>query len=686
MNQQRSSTSKALLFACLSLIGCDCGSDGHNQNVDSINTGDAEIRDAAPQDASTDARPSDATVDAAGDAETEQDAGPLPDAGGVRIGAAGGSFGNDALTVTIPAGALSAETTFGVTIAPNGAPDARGGTWDLGPNGTTFTTPATLTFYAGKIASGIELAELVIMTVGTNGWQVLDGITRDATAQTVSAPLMHFSPYALVYVSPKPVTCPADVCANGTCEPGTSDWTCRCNDTFAYDPSNKTCVAMKYCSAGACAHGQCTEGSGDFSCTCDPGYDGTGSKACTNHNDCVEGACAHGTCNDEVGSFSCTCEAGYDYDATTKACVNHNDCKPEYCAGGTCVDLVEDYVCMGCPEAGSGTKSCDGKDDCVGVTCANGHCVDGTNDYSCGCNSGFDQADSKTCTPHNDCPAGACANGSCVDLDQNYKCTCNPGYDGTDTKACTKHNYCAGNPCGMGGTCTDQGTSYTCACTAPYTAQNGTCVNLCANVACMGGTCSGGVCACPSDKKLENGVCVLKDPCAGVVCGLGGTCDATTGKCSCGPATYPDPYYGTLYSRNVVPSTDGKSCECARTADPNIAGSLRWWADCDGLPENGCEDARNSASACGMCSRCGAENPNWPLQLVPGSSPRPLTTFNGTRYAYQVQVPACPAPIKTGEVCGHYADDSQKYIVDWDFVQCVATATIAPHCVGKISQ
>ncbi len=673
MSRRRTSTSRAVLFACISLIGCDCGGDRASQSVDSVLGSDADVPDATPSDAASDAAQIDAAVGsdaaAASDAQPPLDASPAPSDTSARIGPGGGTFGNDSLSLTVPPGALSTETLLGVSLASNGAPDARGGTWELGPNGTTFATSATLTFFAGKIANGIALADLTVVTAGPSGWEILQDIARDATAQTVSAPLLHFSPYALVYAPATPVTvvCPASACANGACEPGAVDWTCRCSGGYAYDPQNKTCVVETHCVGAVCEHGKCNEAAGGYTCTCDKGYDyDAATKTCVNHNECVPGVCANGTCNDLVADFSCTCKPGYDYDASTKTCLDHNDCKPGYCAGGSCVDAINDYSCTNCPFEGSGTKSCDGKDDCAGVTCANGHCVDGSNHYACACNSGFDQIDAKTCAPHNDCPAGACANGTCVDLAQDYKCACNPGFDGSDSKACTKHSYCMGNPCGTGGTCTEQPTGYSCACTAPYSLQGNKCVNLCAGVACSGGTCSEGKCTCPTNFELKDGVCTPKDLCAGVSCGLGGTCDKTSGRCTCSAALH------------TVVSADGKTCQCGREPHPSIPAGYVVFGDCDGQPANGCEASLNTTGVCGLCAGCISDYQVYPIKFLTDTP-----ASGGSGNGYSVEIPTCPLGVKQGELCGHYDKATGSFGYDWYNSACAATATGPVKCVAK---
>jgi hypothetical protein len=64
-----------------------------------------------------------------------------------QIGAAGGSLSsaNGRVTLTIPAGALSANTTISIQPVENTAPNGIGESYDFLPNGQQFAKPVTVT-------------------------------------------------------------------------------------------------------------------------------------------------------------------------------------------------------------------------------------------------------------------------------------------------------------------------------------------------------------------------------------------------------------------------------------------------------------------------------------------------------------------------------------------------------------
>src|SRR5690242_17088981 len=67
-----------------------------------------------------------------------------------QIGPAGGSLTSDdgRLTVSVPPGAVSAPTSLSIQDITNTAPGGDGIAYRVGPDGTTFATPITLTFAA----------------------------------------------------------------------------------------------------------------------------------------------------------------------------------------------------------------------------------------------------------------------------------------------------------------------------------------------------------------------------------------------------------------------------------------------------------------------------------------------------------------------------------------------------------
>jgi hypothetical protein len=98
---------------------------------------------------------------------------------------------------------------------------------------------------------------------------------------------------------------------------------------------------------------------------------------------------------------------------------------------------------------------------------------------ACACNAGY-SGDGLSCAAvSNDaCADSPCFDGvACTSLETGaFSCAdCPAGYAGDGT-FCEEVDDCAGTPCGAGGTCTDTGNSYTCACNEAYYFADGTCM------------------------------------------------------------------------------------------------------------------------------------------------------------------------------------------------------------------
>ncbi|HXU04737.1 MAG TPA: hypothetical protein VN903_27430 [Polyangia bacterium] len=112
-------------------------------------------------------------------------------------GAVSSSDGN--LAVNIPAGALPADVT--ITTEPAAAPatGAVGTVYEIGPTGTQFAMPVTLTLhYDAAALNGAAASSLRVATFAGGAWQLLPGAVVDTQAKTVSGVTTHLSPYAVV--------------------------------------------------------------------------------------------------------------------------------------------------------------------------------------------------------------------------------------------------------------------------------------------------------------------------------------------------------------------------------------------------------------------------------------------------------------------------------------------------------
>ncbi len=187
------------------------------------------------------------------------------------IGSTGGDLASNdgALQVVIPAGALPSNVMVTVTPAASPGGGSIGTVYEIGPTGTEFATPITLTLqYDPSKLGGTDPSMLRVATYASGGWQMLPGATVDTQTKTVSGTTTHLSPYALVSAATGAVCASvtrAQVC-DGSASPGGGQVT--------------SCPAPTCAEAtGACAGypgarlSGCIETSNGFTATCcfDPG-------------------------------------------------------------------------------------------------------------------------------------------------------------------------------------------------------------------------------------------------------------------------------------------------------------------------------------------------------------------------------------------------------------------------------
>ena len=118
------------------------------------------------------------------------------------IGAAGGDVTSDdgKFKVTIPAGALAADTDIGIQPIENKAFGGVGASYELTPDGQQFAQPVTLSFtYTDADLAGSAPEALAVAFQTLEGyWQLVDDISVDTVAKTVSATTPHFTRFASV--------------------------------------------------------------------------------------------------------------------------------------------------------------------------------------------------------------------------------------------------------------------------------------------------------------------------------------------------------------------------------------------------------------------------------------------------------------------------------------------------------
>ena len=127
------------------------------------------------------------------------------------IGPAGGviSSADGSLSLSVPAGAVSADTVFGLQPISNTAWGGRGGGFRLTPAGATFMKPVTLRFkLSTSDLKGASLGQLGVAFQNPQGvWEVLEDAAFDAASQSLSADTTHFTDFATFpYVELRPAS------------------------------------------------------------------------------------------------------------------------------------------------------------------------------------------------------------------------------------------------------------------------------------------------------------------------------------------------------------------------------------------------------------------------------------------------------------------------------------------------
>ena len=113
-----------------------------------------------------------------------------------RIGAAGGTLqtADGSVELIVPPGALAAETELSLTPISPQAPLHVGPAVRLGPDGTSFATPAKLVLHYQAFAAGTEPDLLLAATQDGDGrWLPAGAPELDTAAKTVTVAVPHFS-------------------------------------------------------------------------------------------------------------------------------------------------------------------------------------------------------------------------------------------------------------------------------------------------------------------------------------------------------------------------------------------------------------------------------------------------------------------------------------------------------------
>ncbi len=273
----------------------------------------------------------------------------------------------------------------------------------------------------------------------------------------------------------------SDVCGGGSCQPGppkdcsdgngcTDDLCSAPSGACSNPPNTAPCSDGNACTTGdVCAAGSCRPGTGQLACNdgnactsdgCSPATgcvfpnapNGTG---CSDGSLCTSGdACVNGSCNgtpvtcpeDGNACTTATCQpaAGCGQAPNTAPCDDSNPCtEGDVCSGGSCVS--------------GPAKDCSDGNDCTNDACdrTDGSCDHANNTASC--------SDGDPCTPGDACVNGACQpGGPPLDCDtggnvcQVGRCdavlgcvfdAAPPGTTCNDGNPCTSNDLCGNGTC-----------------------------------------------------------------------------------------------------------------------------------------------------------------------------------------------------------------------------------------------
>jgi hypothetical protein len=202
------------------------------------------------------------------------------------IGAAGGQVttSDGDLSIVVPAGALAKDTVITVEEVPAPASGAIGKTYEIGPTGTQFLAPVTLSLrYAQADLQGNVAASLEVATIVSGAWAELADEHVDTSGEVVSASTMHLSPYAIVAAKPQKGGDDAAAAADATGADATAgDDAGAGNDAGASDAASDAGASDAASDAGA-SDAASDAGIGDASDggSCSPEVSAVGS--CLNH-------------------------------------------------------------------------------------------------------------------------------------------------------------------------------------------------------------------------------------------------------------------------------------------------------------------------------------------------------------------------------------------------------------------
>ena len=132
---------------------------------------------------------------ACGGGDDGDPSGPPPGALPNEVGATGGTvqLESGAVSLVFPPGAVSStiQVTATATTGPTNNLVVSGSVYDLGPDGTQFANPVTLTltFDPSALPGSVQEEELRLHRAVGDAWEEVAGSTANPSANTVSGPI-----------------------------------------------------------------------------------------------------------------------------------------------------------------------------------------------------------------------------------------------------------------------------------------------------------------------------------------------------------------------------------------------------------------------------------------------------------------------------------------------------------------
>jgi hypothetical protein len=419
---------------------------------------------------------------------------------GVRdIDASGGEVKAKGALLSVPQGALDKTLRISVTLANDGNPTENvGDAFELGPTGTTFARPVTVTLAvdASNIPDPAHPELLRVAVVDNGDWSPLPDSAYDAETGTVHGTTTHFSRYGIIQICGNFRTCPANrMCVGHRCRPvevcndgidNDGDGLIDCADTdCATDPScsaqccfdtirnacvnsccqNGVCLGNCYCGTGWCS--RCGTGGTETQCSdgVDNDHDGLidcRDPDCANANNCLN---HHEICNNHVdddgdGLIDC---ADPDCASDTVDCPSccfvtvTNQCVPSCCQNGICQGncycspQLCSTRCGHVPTPENCTNGVDddgdGLVDCLDPDCASDpSCATPTTEQNCSDGIDNDRDGLADCRDPDCVSSGACTCTVTADGGVPMTGCCWPKCGPNETLSCMGANIC-GYPC-----------------------------------------------------------------------------------------------------------------------------------------------------------------------------------------------------------------------------------------------